>query len=230
MSQSFVSRFERGERVAVTLDSVARLFDALGIRAEMQAELPVVNGDRRQVDVVHAWACGYVGRRLRGLGWDVRHEVEVGTGRFRGWIDVLGYRPSDRSLLINECKTDIVDVGAIQRSTSWYEREAWAAARRLGWRPVRTVVVLLLLDSAQIEARLRENRQLFESSFPGRAVELAPWIERPGPRPPAHCMALIDPASRGQRWIRPSRLDGRRARSRYAGYADAAGRLTARAA
>jgi transcriptional regulator with XRE-family HTH domain len=125
VSQSFISRFERGETVAVTLDAVTRLFRALGIRANLQTELPVVHGDRRQVDAVHAWACGYVGRRLSTLGWDVRHEVEVGTGRFRGWIDVLGYRPNDRSLLINECKTDIVDVGAVQRSTSWYEREAW---------------------------------------------------------------------------------------------------------
>ena len=230
LSQSFVSRFERGEPTAVTVDSVARLFDALGIRAELRTELPVVNGDRRQADAVHAWACGYVGRRLSRLGWDVRHEVEIGTGRFRGWIDVLGYRPGDRSLLINECKTDIVDVGAIQRATSWYEREAWAAARRFGWRPVRSVVALLLLDSAEVEARLRTNRQLFESSFPDRAAQMAPWVERPGAHPPAHCLALIDPGSRGRRWLRPSRLDGRRAPSRYAGYADAAGRLADRSA
>ena len=61
-SPNFVSRFERNVRQAVTLESTERLFEALGIRAELRAELPVVDGDRRQVDAVHAWACGYVGR------------------------------------------------------------------------------------------------------------------------------------------------------------------------
>jgi len=135
VSQTFVSRFERGAAETVTVESVGRMFDALGIRAELRTELPILGGQRRQADVVHAWTCGYVGRRLAGEGWDVRHEVEVGTGRFRGWIDVLGYRPTDRSLVINECKTDILDVGAIQRTTNWYQREAWVAARRFGWRP-----------------------------------------------------------------------------------------------
>ena len=225
LSQSFVSRFERGVTEAVTASAIERMFRALGITAELRAELPVVSGERPQADAVHAWICGYVGRRLSSLGWDVRHEVEVGAGRFRGWIDVLAYRAADRSLLINECKTDILDIGAIQRATSWYEREAWSAARRLGWRPVGTVTALLLLDSAQVEARLRANRLLLAASFPGRAAQISPWIEQPGPSPPARCVALIDPASRGRRWLKPSRADGRRTRSRYESYADAAGRL-----
>jgi transcriptional regulator with XRE-family HTH domain len=131
-SPNFVSRFERNVRQAVTLEATERLFEALGVRAELRAELPVVDGDRRQVDAVHAWSCGYVGRRLGYLGWDVRHEVEVGSGRFRGWIDVMGFRALDRSLLTSEIKTDLPDVGGLQRTTGWYEREAWAAARRFG--------------------------------------------------------------------------------------------------
>jgi transcriptional regulator with XRE-family HTH domain len=229
VSQTLVSRFERREPAAVSIEAAERMFDALGIRAQLQADLPVIHGERLQVDLVHAWACGYVGRRLTALGWEVRHEAEVGHGRYRGWIDVLGYRPKDRSLLVNECKTDLLDIGAIQRATSWYEREAWTAARRFGWRPVRTVVFLLLLDSAEVEARLRTNRPLLETSFPGRSAQIGRWIEQPGPAPPSRCLAMIDPAGRGQRWLRPSRIDGRRTRSRYENYADAAGRLTTRA-
>jgi transcriptional regulator with XRE-family HTH domain len=225
LSQSFVSRFERGLSEAVTVPAIERMFQALGIQSELRAELPIVSGERLQSDAVHAWACGYIGRRLTGLGWDVRHEIEVGSGRFRGWIDVLGYRSADRSLLINECKTDIVDIGAIQRATSWYERGAWSAARRFGWRPAQSVTALLLLDSAQVEARLRTNRLLLAASFPGRVGQIGPWIEQPGPIPTTRCLALIDPAARGRRWLRPSRVDGRRSPSRYESYADAAGRL-----
>jgi transcriptional regulator with XRE-family HTH domain len=228
VSQTFVSRFERGTSGAVTFESASLLFEALGIRAELRTVLPILSGERRQADVVHAWVCGYVGRRLAGLGWDVRHEVEVGSGRFRGWIDILGYRAADRSLLINECKTDVVDLGATQRTTSWYEREAWTAARRLGWQPLRVVVALLLLDSAEVEGRLRVNRPVLDTSFSGRARDLNPWVARPGEPPPGRCLALIDPAWRGRQWLRPSRTDGRRSPSRYVNYADAVDRMRRR--
>jgi transcriptional regulator with XRE-family HTH domain len=224
-SPNFVSRFERNVRQAVTLEATERLFEALGVRAELRAELPVVDGDRRQVDAVHAWSCGYVGRRLGYLGWDVRHEVEVGSGRFRGWIDVMGFRALDRSLLTSEIKTDLPDVGGLQRTTGWYEREAWAAARRFGWRPVRQVVAVLALDSSVVEDRIRANHALIAASFPGRAAALAAWLEQPGAMPPGRCLALIDPASRSRLWLRPSRVDGRRSPSRYVSYADAVERL-----
>lgn len=228
VSRTLVSRFQRGQTQAVTLEALARMFDALGIRAELRAELPVVAGERLQADAVHAWGCGYIGRRLESLGWDVRHEVEVGSGRYRGWIDVLGFRAADRSLLVNEFKSDVLDVGAIQRTTSWYQREAWAAARQFGWRPVRVVLALLLLDSAEVESRIRANRQLLDASFPSRAAELESWIEGPGKAPPSPSMALVDPTGRGRHWLRPSRVDGRRAPSRYANYADAAARIPSR--
>lgn len=158
-------------------------------------------------------------------GFDVQHEVEIGNGRFRGWIDVLGFRAEDRSLITSEIKSDLPDVGAIQRTTAWYQREAWLIARRMGWQPVRQVLAVLVLDSSEVEGRIRSNRDLLRAAFPGRARELGRWLEAAdAPRPPSRCIALIDPASRGRQWLRASRADGRRAPSRYLNYADAAGR------
>ena len=225
MSVSFVSRFERGIPQAVTLDATERMFEALGVRAQLHVELPVVDGDRRQIDAVHAWACAHVGRRLTSLGWNVRHEVEIGVGRFRGWIDVLGYREADRALLTNEVKTDLPDIGGLQRTTSWYEREAWHAARRIGWRPIRQVVAVLALDSQEVEGRIRANRAILAAAFPAGAHALSAWLVQPGQMPAGRCLALIDPASRAQRWLRPSRSEGRRTRSRYVNYTDAAEHL-----
>ena len=173
---------------------------------------------------MHAWLCGYVGRRLAAAGFEVRHEVEIGTGRLRGWVDVMGYRSADRSLMTTEIKSDLPDIGGLQRTTAWYEREAWAAARRFGWRPDLQVVAVLALDSAEVEARIRSNRELLGAAFPGRARDLATWLETAGSPPPGRCLALVDPASRGRNWLRASRTDGRRAPSRYVNYADAAGR------
>lgn len=224
VSPSFVSRFERGIPQAVTLGATQRIFDALGVRATLRTELPIVNRSPPQADSVHSWLCGYAGRRLASAGFEVRHEVEIGTGRFRGWVDVIGYRPADRSLITTEIKSDLPDIGSLQRTTAWYEREAWAAARRFGWRPNLQVVAVLALDSAEVEERIRSNRDLLRAAFPGRARELAAWLEASGDPPPGRCLALIDPASRGRQWLRASRTDGRRAPSRYVNYADAAGR------
>jgi hypothetical protein len=139
---------------------------------------------------------------------------------------VLAYRPADRSLLTNEIKTDLPDVGRLQRTLAWYEREAWTVARKLGWRPERQVVALIGLDSAEFEERLFANRTIITAAFPCRATVLARWMEDPAAPPPTgRCLALVDPAWRGRRWLRPSRLDGRRSPPRYADYRDAAGRL-----
>lgn len=224
VSPSFVSRFERGIPQAVTIAATQRMFDALGVRPTLLTELPIVDGLAPQADAVHSWMCGHVGRRLAAAGFDVRHEVEIGTGRFRGWIDVMGYRSADRSLVTTEIKTDLPDIGGLQRTTAWYEREAWAAARRFGWRPNVQVVAVLALDSAEVEARIRSNRDLLRAAFPGRAQDFATWLEASGSPRPGRCLALVDPASRGRTWLRASRTDGRRAPSRYVNYADAAGR------
>ena len=138
---------------------------------------------------------------------------------------MLGFRAEDRSLITSEIKSDLPDVGAIQRTTAWYQREAWLIARRMGWQPVRQVLAVLVLDSSEVEGRIRSNRDLLRAAFPGRARELGRWLEAAdAPRPPSRCIALIDPASRGRQWLRASRADGRRAPSRYLNYADAAGR------
>lgn len=227
VSQTLVARFERGEPMAVSLATVEALFEALGVRADLRTDLPLV--DPRQSDAVHAWAGGYLGRRLQGHEFEIRHEVEIGGGRFRGWVDLLAYRPADRSLLTNEIKTDLPDVGGLQRTLSWYEREAWIVARKLGG--VRSD--RWLHSSASIAPNSRRGCSPIGRSSP-RPFRAVPPRSGAGSRirrrhPPAgRCLALVDPAWRGRRWLRPSRLDGRRSPPRYEDYRDAADRLRRR--
>ena len=51
-----------------------------------------------------------------------------------GWIDVLAYHPGTGMLVVIEVKTELHDIGAEQRRFASYERESYAAARRLGDR------------------------------------------------------------------------------------------------
>jgi hypothetical protein len=103
---------------------------------------------------------------------------------------------------------------------AWYEREAFAAAHRLAWRPVRVATALLLLETEANDVAVIGNRQLMKQSFPTRAGTLAAWLEHPGGRPPPRGVAMIDPVSHRRAWLRPTRADGRRSPAPHLNYAD----------
>jgi hypothetical protein len=201
------------------------VLDALGMRPSLGIEDRHLADRRRQADGVHASLNGYGARHLLRLGgWEPpATEVRIGEDVPRGWIDLMAFRPADRSLLVDETKTDIPDMGALQRSVAFYEREAPAVAQALGWRPVRTVVLVLGQDSRQFGRRLADNRELVRAAFPADVARMAAWLTDPAaPRPRGWTLAVADPASRGECWLRPTILGPRRRPPAYEDYADAA--------
>ena len=132
-------------------------------------------------------------------------------------------------LLVEETKTDIPDMGGLQRSVAFYQREAGVAAQRLGWRPVRSAVLVVTLDSVTIAARLAANRDLVVRAFPARIGEVAAWLRDPSQEPPhAWAIGACDPASREHAWLRPTMLGTRRRPPAYEDYAQAAALLLRR--
>ena len=228
VSQAAISRLESasGPHLDVRLASAA--LELLGIRLQLDGATLGLAGRREQRDLVHAKCCGYAAGRLVRFGWEIKQEVEVGSGRYRGWIDFLAFRATDRSMLCGEIKTEIDDVGRIQRTLSWYEREAWDAARRFGWRPRRVCSALLLLCTTENDARVRSNREILEQAFPGRARHLGAWLVTPGLPAPERVLAMIDPRSLRAGWLRATTSDGRRSKAAYVDYRDAAQRISRR--
>lgn len=210
LSRPMVARVE-GADVNVSVDVVANLCDALGVRVGLQLDAPFLADRRRQREPAHARCIAYAQRRLEAEGWLTQREVEIAFGRSHGWIDILAFDPRTGTLLVVEIKTEIEDLGRIERTLAWYEREAWAAARRLGWRPRRVATLLLVLATEANDARLSANRDSLAQAFPVRAPDL--------PREPrSRGIALIDPRSRARSWLIRTRLDGRRSIAPYADY------------
>lgn len=199
--------------------------DLLGIRLTLDANPMGLAGRREQRDLVHARCAGYVARELKRRGWEVRTEVEIGGGRFRGWIDILAYRPSDGALLVIEIKTEIDDFGRILRSIDWYARSSRDAARAFGWRVRGVFPVLIALATVETDARLTANADLIRNSLPGGADRLAAWIDDPAAAPAQPTIALVNPRSRRHAWLLRTRSDGRRSMPPYRDYRDAARRL-----
>lgn len=220
-SQSFVSLVEHMCLPDLTFESATRLLEAMGARLTVGVSAPFLGDRELQLDPAHARCIAYVVSRLKRDGWLTATEVEVGGDRSRGWIDLLAYHPDRGLLLVIEIKTEIRDLGAIERTLGWYEREASVAARRLGWRPNKVVGCLFLLATEMNEARIGDNQASFSAGFPIRAGELGRIMSNEMPPPyGARALALIDPRSRRQNWLRPSRHDGRPTPAPYVDYAD----------
>ena len=149
----------------------------MGARLAIAVDAPYLGDRPLQRDAAHAHCVGHVGRRLAAAGWLVAREVEVGTDRSRGWIDVLAFHPPTGLVLVIEVKTELRDLGQIERTLGWYEREAWAAARRQGWRPRRVHGALLLLATEMNEDRVRSNRDVLATGFPFRAAALTTSVD-----------------------------------------------------
>ncbi|HEU0243317.1 MAG TPA: helix-turn-helix transcriptional regulator [Candidatus Limnocylindrales bacterium] len=228
-SQATVSRVETGTAAVVDVLVLERILAALGIRATLTLDARHLDDRRRQADGVHARLNGYLARRLERDGWRTALEVPIGGAVPRGWIDLLAFRETDRAMLIEETKTDIPDIGALQRSLAFYEREAWAAARMLGWRPSRAVALVVALDTETVARRLADSRETVARAFPGSAPMTAAWLRDPAcAAPRGWTLATADPAGRGATWLHATTLGTRRRPPAYAGYAEAAARLLRR--
>jgi len=227
--QSAVSEVEAGEAGGLALDTSLRILEALGVEVRMHLDGPVVRGRSRRRDAVHAWTAGRVGERLRRVGWEVVDEAEVGSGRIRGYIDLLAHRQSDGAVVVIEVKTEIRDLGAITRTLRWYAEEAPAAARRLGWRPRRVVVALVVLDSKAVEDEFHATADAVRGAFPADPLALGEWLTDPSASAPTgFAVGFVDPASHRRAWLRRGRLHGRRSAATYVDYRDAVAHLPRR--
>lgn len=210
VSAGMVAFVERGS-VNVTVDMAGRLLQEAGVRVDLRCQVPFGG---RQVDAAHAACAAYAQRRLEGEGWQTAREVEVGEGLTRGWIDLLAWHAVSRTLVAVEIKTELIDLGAVERQLGWYARAAPVAALRRGWRATRVVRWLLLLATEVNERRVLDNSFALRQSFPDRPRG------RDGLRDAMSGLALIDPRSRRRQWLIAPRADGRRTPAPYADYRD----------
>jgi transcriptional regulator with XRE-family HTH domain len=223
ISRSHIAGIETG-RVDPSLDLVWAIADRLGLDLQFVARPPIAV-DRRRGDLVHARCSGYADGRFRGTGWLTARELEATNGRFQRWIDILAFEPRSRTLIIVEIKTRLDDIGDIERQLGWYERNAIAVARSIGWQPTKAMSWLLLLASEEVDDQIAVNRQVLRRAFPDRAPVMRQILVAGAAPVARRGLALVDPTSRRKEWLISTRSDGRRSATPFRDYADAARRL-----
>ena len=229
VSRSMVAALEAGSADASlrTLDRIARSLDAELI---LDLRLPTVIGRADQLDAAHARCVAAARRSLERHGYVCAVECEILDGRLRGWIDLLAFDGVSGRLVVVEVKTELRDLGGLQRQVGWYVRAAPGVGRARGWAVSSTVGVVVFLATDANDSALVAHRDTIDAAFTLRGSAVRDLLARRTVpvAPRGWGLVMIDPMRRGDRRWSATRLDGRRTAAPYRSYADFMGTVRAR--
>ena len=179
VSQQTISDVECGMFGELSVDTYCRIAAALG------ADIPLAprwRGARldRILDRRHAMLQNRTVELLAALGWQVSTEVPFNRYGDRGSVDILGWRPESRALLIVEIKSEIASLEETLRVLNMKRRVVPMEVRpERGW-DARYVASLLVLPDATTHRRLvRRHEALVEASLPDRGWDVRHWLADP---------------------------------------------------
>jgi transcriptional regulator with XRE-family HTH domain len=179
VSQSSVSRAERGHLDSLSLRTLRQMLRAVDARADVDVRWRGGEADRL-VDARHAEISGKVARTLARAGWQVYPEVTFQQFGERGSIDLLAADAASRAVLIVEVKSAIHSYEETQRRLDVKRRLASSIAlERLGWRPAVVGVVLVVEDTTANRRRLASVAPLVEAALPARTIGIRRWLRQP---------------------------------------------------
>jgi transcriptional regulator with XRE-family HTH domain len=216
VSRSVISRIERGDISPSSVGTLAAICHALSadldIRVRWRGE-----GLDRLLDEAHAAVVDRFVRQIKDCGWVAAVEVTFNESGERGSVDVVGWHPGERALLIAEIKSAIPDAQATLVPLDRKTRLGAAIGERLGWRAAHVSKVLVVRDGSTNRRRVAEFDALFGSAFPSRGVAFRRWLKEPH-EPIAALVFLPDSRQRttrqgAGRWARVSVARSARKRS-----------------
>jgi len=212
VSRSQVGRIERGESRRLSLETLDRVADALGARADLRL-LWQGEGLDRLLDAAYASLVEWVVRRLVALGWDVAVEVSFSSYGECGSIDVLAFYPARRALLVIEVKSVTPDMQAMLGGLDRKARLGPGIARERGWDPVTVARVLVLGDTRTNRRRLEAHAAMVRAVLPAGTREITRWVADPIAPAPAGVWFVSDVPGADRNLVRRVRVRVRRPRA-----------------
>ncbi len=179
VSQSVVSRAERGHLDTLAVRVVRRVLAALDARVELDVSWRGGDADRL-IDALHAELGVVVATNLVELGWQVLSEVTFMRLGERGSIDLVGLNDARRAAVITELKSEFTSYEQTHRRLDAKARVAASVIQeRVGWRPEHLAVLLVLIDSRTNRDRVARVAPLLRSALPAGNVEVRRWLKEP---------------------------------------------------
>ncbi|MGH2427572.1 MAG: hypothetical protein ACRDGV_01620 [Candidatus Limnocylindria bacterium] len=132
----------------------------------------------RLLDADHSALAAHWTRRLETDGWLARSEISFNRYGDRGRIDLLGYHPVHRVLVVIEIKTALVDAQALLVGIDVKTRVAPFLARELGWRARLTVPAIVISDGTTARRHVANLAPLF-GRYTLRGHAAVSWLRNP---------------------------------------------------
>jgi transcriptional regulator with XRE-family HTH domain len=178
VSRSFVSKLERGQFRSTDLGRVEAVCAGLGadldVRVRWRGE-----GLDRLLDEGHAALVNGIVALLRAAGWVVALEVTFNEYGDRGSIDVFGWHPVTRDVLVVEVKSTVADAQGTLSPLDRKARHAPKLARARGWDVERVSRLLVVGEGPTNRRRVERFSVLFEAALPVRGWQVKRWLRAP---------------------------------------------------
>jgi len=188
ISQSEMSRRERGSLESCSVPELEQWATALGAHLTLDLR---VDGERPLTDARHAAVQNWIVKLLRAAGWIVEAETSFNHYGDRGRIDVLGYHPTLRILLVIEIKSRLDDAQDLLGRLDVKRRIAPKIAAERGWPIAAVVPMIVFREDRSTRRRLSDHQGLF-ASFELRARAATAWLRHPHQPSPAGIILFVD--------------------------------------
>jgi len=217
LSRSQYARIERGELRGIPLADIEAACVALGAELDVRVRWHGEGLDRL-LDSAHARLVELIVQMLSRLGWETGVEVSFNRYGERGAIDILGWQPAARALLVVEVKSVVPDAQATLSAHDRKARLAQDIGHARGWDADVVGRLLVIADSSTSRRRVLELASTFEVAYPDRAVAVRRWLRHPD-RAFAGLLFLSDSRGPGvrRRSTARERVQGRHRSSNGAG-------------
>jgi transcriptional regulator with XRE-family HTH domain len=178
VSRAYVSKVERGLIRKSDLERLERACQALGadldVRVRWRGE-----GLDRLLDESHAVLVDRIVAELKSAGWDIAIEVTFNDFGERGSVDVVGWKPSSRALLIVEVKSVVPDAQATLMPLDRKARLGAKIGRQRGWEAASVSRLLVVANETVNRRRIARLSSTFDVALPVRGHAVRRWLRKP---------------------------------------------------
>ena len=133
----------------------------------------------RLLDEGHATVVDRLAALLKADGWHTELEVTFNDYGDRGSIDVFGWEPETRSVLIVEVKSVVADAQGTLAPLDRKVRVAPKPARERGLDPRSVGRLLVVGDTSTNRRRIARFEALFGAALPDRGWAVRRWLAKP---------------------------------------------------
>lgn len=180
ISDSTVSRIERGDVTEISVATIRAVASALEMRVDLVPRWRGGDLDRlvnRAHSVLHESVAQAF--RRRWPAWILVPEATFSIYGERGAIDILGWHPGRRAVLVIELKTELVDLNDLLGTLDRKRRLAGKIASDRGWSAVSAGVWLIVSDSRTNRRRAAAHTTMLGAALPDDRATVHRWLRDP---------------------------------------------------